>query len=108
MVARVIEFKIKQRKKNEFLNLVQHEIVPLLHQQTGFVEILSFFPERAREDCAFTISLWTMKADAEFYEKHFHRIMCRKLRSCLADPVVMKPYTLETTLFENLAEVLAA
>ncbi len=108
MVARIAEFKIKQRKKSEFLKVVQHEIVPLLHQQTGFVEILSFFPERANEDRAIAISLWTMKADAEFYEKHFHRIMCRKLRPCLADTVVMKPYTLETTLFENLAEVLAA
>jgi len=108
MIARIIESKIKRQNKNAYLKVVESEIIPLLRQQSGFVEILSFFPEQAREDTVFTISLWTMKADAEYYEKEFYPQVQAKLRPYLDDPVVIKPYTLETPLFEHFADALAA
>jgi len=108
MVARILEFKVTHEKKNEFIKAVEYEIMPMLRQQSGFVEMLSFFPERAKDDRAFTISLWTMKADAEYYEREVHPRMYDILKSYLPIRAVMRPYTVETGMFEYFAEALAA
>jgi len=108
MIARIIESKLKREKKSEYLKVVDREILPLLRQQSGFVEMLSFFPEQSREERVFTISLWTMKADADYYEREFYPEVHAKLQPYLADPLVVKPYTLETSLFESFADALTA
>lgn len=108
MVARILESKLKKGKKDEFLKAVEREIVPLLRQQTGFLEILSLLPERRQENRVFSISLWAMKADAEYYEKEFNSRMDEILKPYLATPVKLRPYTVESSLFEYFAETLAA
>jgi len=108
MVARILESKVKQGKKDEFLKAVEREIVPLLRQQTGFLEILSFFPEHAKEDRVFSISLWAMKADAEYYEKEFYSRVDEILKPYLAAPSRLQPYTVESNPYAYFAETLAA
>ena|SRR5271166_4496711 len=108
MVARIFEWNVKQDKKDDFRQAVQSKIAPMLRQQSGFLEILSFFPEITREDNVFTISLWTMRADAEYYEKEFYPRMYGILKPYLLAPAIVRPYTVEGTLFEHFAEMLAA
>src|SRR6266566_5984490 len=68
MFARILNFEVKPEKKEEFVKVVKNEVLPILRKQTGFLEILPFFPEKMKEEKAISISLWATKQDAERYE----------------------------------------
>src|SRR5437868_5386166 len=70
MFARVLEFTPKMEKKEEFIRVIKNEVLPILKKQTGFLEILPFFPEVTTEK-ALTISLWADKKNAEKYEREW-------------------------------------
>jgi heme-degrading monooxygenase HmoA len=108
MVARILESKLKQGKKAEYMKAVQHEILPLLREQAGFLEILSFFPEHTKEDRVFSISLWAMKADAEYSEHELNSKVDEVLNPYLDAPAKVSPYTVEGSLFQFFADTLAA
>jgi heme-degrading monooxygenase HmoA len=108
MFARILDFEVKMEKKEEFVKLVKNQVLPILKKQTGFLEILPFFPEKMRENKVITISLWTTKQDAERYEREFYPKVFDILKPFLTTPVVANYYNLETTLCEHFVETLAA
>ncbi len=99
---------VKMEKKEEFVKVMKNQVLPILKKQTGFLEILPFFPEKMREDKVFTISLWTTKQDADRYEREFYPKVVDILKPFLTTPVVVNHYNLETTLCEHFVETLAA
>jgi quinol monooxygenase YgiN len=64
----MLEFVPKMEKKEEFITVVKNEILPILKKQTGFLEILPFFPETMTDKVLF-FSLWTEKQYFERYRK---------------------------------------
>jgi len=108
MFARVLDFEVKMQKKDEFVKVMKNEVLPILKKQTGFLEILPFFPEKMREEKVINISLWTTKQDAERYEREWYPKVFDILRPFLATPVVANYYNLETTLCEHFVETMAA
>lgn len=44
MFARIVEFIPKLEKKEELVKVIRNEVLPLLNKQTGFMEVLPFFP----------------------------------------------------------------
>jgi len=57
MFARIIEFAPKWEKKEEFIKTLKNDVLPILKRQTGFLEIMPFFPETKDEKCV-NITLW--------------------------------------------------
>jgi heme-degrading monooxygenase HmoA len=108
MFARVINCEVKLEKKEEFVNAIKNEIVPILKKQTGFLEILPFFPEKTKEERVFTVSLWATKADAERYEREFYPRVLNILKPYLAASVNVNHYVLETTVCQHFVEALVA
>jgi heme-degrading monooxygenase HmoA len=108
MFARILDFEVKLEKKEEFVKVVKNQIVPILKKQTGFLEILPFFPEKMREDKVITISLWTTKSDADRYEREFYPKALDILKPFLTTPVTVNYYKLETEVCEHFVEALAA
>jgi quinol monooxygenase YgiN len=108
MFARILDFNVKLEKKEEFVKVMKNQVLPILKKQTGFLEILPFFPEKMKEDKWFTISLWATKQDAERYEREFYPKVFDILKPFLSTPVQVNYYTLETTLCEHFIEALAA
>jgi heme-degrading monooxygenase HmoA len=108
MFARILDFEVKLEKKEEFVRVVKNEILPILQKQTGFLEILPFFPEKMREEKVITISLWNTKTDAERYEKEFYPKALDILKPFLTTPVKVNYYKLETEVCEHFVEALAA
>ncbi len=108
MIARILNFEVKLEKKEEFVKVVKNQVLPILKKQTGFLEILPFFPEKMREEKAITISLWTTKSDAERFEREIYPKVLDILKPFLKTPVEVNYYSLETTLCEHFVEVLAA
>jgi hypothetical protein len=107
MFARILDFEVKLEKKEEFVKIVKNQVLPILKKQTGFLEILPFFPEKMREK-VFTISLWTTKQDAERYERELYPKVFDILKPFMNTPVEVNYYTLEATLCEHFVEALAA
>jgi len=108
MFARILNFEVKPEKKEEFVKVAKNEVLPILRKQTGFLEILPFFPEKMREEKWFTISLWTTKPDAERYEREWYPKVYNILKPYLTTPVEVRYYNLETTLCEHFVETFAA
>ncbi len=108
MFARILDYEVKLEKKEEFVKVIKNEVLPILKKQTGFLDILPFFPEKMREEKVINISLWTTKADAERYEREFYPKVFDILKPFLTTPVKVNYYKLETTLCEHFVEALAA
>jgi heme-degrading monooxygenase HmoA len=108
MFARILNFEVKPEKKDEFVRVVKNEIVPILKKQTGFLEVLPFFPERMNEEKVVSISLWTTKSDAERYERELYPKALEILKPFLTTPVHVNYYKLETAVCEHFVEALAA
>ena len=108
MFARILNFEVKLEKKEEFVKVVKNQVLPILKKQTGFLEILPFFPEKMKEEKVINISLWTTKQDAERYEREFYPRVYDILKPFLTTPVVADYYNLEATLCEHFVEALAA
>jgi quinol monooxygenase YgiN len=106
MFARILEFVPKMEKKEEFVKILKNEVVPILKQQTGFLEILPFFPETKTER-VINISLWTEKKYAERYGKEVFPKVEEIVRSYLTTPITVKLYNLETTLCEHFEKAVA-
>jgi hypothetical protein len=108
MFARSLEFEVKEEKKQEFIKVVKNEVLPILRKQVGFLEMLPFFPEKLEEKKVLNISLWSTKADADRYEKEIYPKIIQIVKPFLATPVVVKYFTIETTLCEHFVQALVA
>jgi quinol monooxygenase YgiN len=108
MFARILDFNVKMEKKEEFVKVMKNQVLPTLKKQTGFLEILPFFPEKIREERMFTISLWATKQDADRYEREFYPRINDMLKPFLTSPVEVNYYNLETTLCQHFVETLVA
>ena len=107
MFARIVEFIPKVEKKEELVKVVRKEILPILKKQSGFLEVLPFFPDTKTEKMV-TISLWAERKDAERYERDVFPKVQEILKPFAATPVTYKNYNLETSLCEHFVAALAA
>ncbi len=107
MFARILEFVPLMEKKDEFIRVVKKEVLPILRQQDGFLEILPLVPEIKTEK-VLAVTLWTDKKDLERDEKEWFPRVEQILKPYLSTPSVRKLYTLETTLCEHFEKTLIA
>ena len=107
MFARILEFVPKMEKKEEFVRVIKNEVLPILKKQTGFLEILPFFPETETEK-ARIVSLWSEKKHFERYEKEWYPKVDAIVKPYLATPPTSQYYMLETTLCEHFEKAVAA
>jgi heme-degrading monooxygenase HmoA len=107
MFARTLAFEVKLEKKEEFVNVVKDQVLPILKKQVGFLEILPFFQKKGSEEKVFTISLWTSRQDAERYEREFYPKVLEILKPFLITPVEVSYSNLETALCDRFVDALA-
>lgn len=107
MFARVLEFIPRMEKKEEFIRTLNHEVLPVLQKQPGFLEILPFVPEEAAEK-TIVITLWAEKKDAVRYEQNVYPKVTEIVRPYLTSPITFKYYTVETSVCPRFLEALAA
>ena len=108
MFARILDCEVKPDKKEEFVRVIKNQVVPILKIQTGFLEVLPFFPDKTREGKMINVSLWTTKSDAERYEREAYAKVTDILKPYIASPVVVNRYNLETTICEHFVTALTA
>ena len=107
MFARIVEFIPKLEKKEEFVKVVRNEVLPILKKQTGFMELLPFFPEIKNEK-VIAVTLWMEKGNAERYGREVFPKVEEILKPYLTTPITYKQYNVETTLCEHFVQALTA
>jgi hypothetical protein len=107
MFARILEITPKIEKKEELFHTIRQEILPILKNQPGFLEVLPFVPEIAKEKVV-AITLWTEKRQAEKYAKEVFPKVDQILHPFMAVPVVVREYKLETKLCQHFVDALTA
>jgi quinol monooxygenase YgiN len=105
MYARIVEFVAKPEKKEEIVNVVRKEILPILKRQPGFLEFLPFVPEKDT-DHVIAVTLWAEKHEADRYEREVYPKVEAILKPYLTTPITLKHYNVETTLCQHFAEAL--
>jgi len=110
MFARIVESIPKMEmleRKDEIVRILKNEVLPIMRKQRGFLEFLPLTPEIKNEKFI-GITLWAEKKDADRYEREGFEMVLQILRPYLAAPVIVRNYTVETTLCEHFEKVLAA
>jgi len=107
MFARIVEFIPKAEKKEELIKVLRNEVLPILRNQSGFLEILPFLPE-SPADKTFIVSLWAEKRDAERYEQSLYPKVAEIVKPYLDTPITFKHYAVETSVCPIFMEALTA
>lgn len=107
MFARIFEFTPKPEMKEEIVNVLRQEVLPILKKQKGFMEFLHFVPE-AKAKKWITVSLWAEQRDAERWEREGYPQVEAILKLFLAAPAICNYYNVETSLCWHFAEALTA
>lgn len=90
MFARKLEFDLMLVEKEEFLRKVRDEVLPILKNQAGFLDILGLTDELKVEK-TLLISLWETKDHALKYEKEVFPKITAMLKPYLLKPFIVPP-----------------
>jgi len=71
MFTRIVEIKTQSKKGTEVANLIHEKILPLLKQQTGFVDELVLVSS-TEPDRVIGMSFWRTQEDAERYNRELY------------------------------------
>jgi len=107
MFTRIEEFYVKREKADEFRDRVKNLVLPVLHSQRGFVDLIALSSEDEPERMV-AISLWNSRADADgYHQDHFEQIM-NSVRPLLRDQPSIEGYNVEASTVHGIAAGKAA
>ena len=107
MFGRIVEFTPKPEMKDEIVNVLRKEVLPILKKQRGLMEFLPFVPETKTEKWI-TVTLWDEKRDADRWEREGYPHVEGILKLYLVAPAICNYYNVETSLCTHLVEALTA
>ncbi len=107
MLARILEFTPKAEKRDELIKTIRQEILPIMKKQPGFLELLPFVPDAAKQKMV-TISMWTERYAVERYVEEAFPHVEQILKPFLVGPVTLRTYRVETTVCQHFVEALTA
>ena len=107
MFTRIVEFYVKREKADEFRDRVKNLVLPVLHSQPGFVDLIALSSEDEPERMV-AISLWNSRAEADRYQQdHFEPIM-NSVRPLLLDEPSIECYQVEASTVHGIGAGKAA
>jgi quinol monooxygenase YgiN len=107
MFTRVVEINSKSGKSHELANTINEKVLPILRQQTGFLDetVLTSDTESNR---ILALSFWKNKDDAERYHReHFARIS-EILSNLMENPPVVRTFNVHTSTTHRITAGKAA
>jgi heme-degrading monooxygenase HmoA len=107
MFTRIVECTVRPDKRDEMIQRVRNEILPLLQKQPGFVDEVSLASEHDPERLV-AISFWRTREDAEHYHReNFSRVQ-ETLKSYLKGSLRVETYNVEDSTIHRIAAGKAA
>lgn len=106
MFVRKVTTLLKPDSISKFSLLMEHEIIPLLRQQPGFQDVLTFFAPT--EDAVTSISLWDKASDADTYHEKTYPDVLKELAALLEGNPKVDTYNVLNSTYHKIATALAA
>jgi quinol monooxygenase YgiN len=91
--ARNVQFQIKNGKEQEFNNLFEKEVVPMLRKQSGFQQEVTLVNPKG----ANAISLWDDRKSAETYQTDTYPQVLAKLTPVIEGTPKVETYETAST-----------
>jgi heme-degrading monooxygenase HmoA len=107
MFTRIVETTTKAGKAHDVANALQEKILPILRQQTGFIDETILIPD-SEPDRVLTMSIWKTRDDAERYHKqHFSKIT-QMISQLIEGTPVLRTFNVHTSTVHKVAAGIAA
>ena len=86
--ARNVHFQIKNGKEQEFNNLFEKDVLPMLRKQSGFQEEVTLVNPKG----AYAISLWDNRKSADTYQTSTYPQVLAKLTTVIDGTPTVETY----------------
>ncbi len=106
MFARNVALRLRPNSLNEFHRVLDGQIIPLLHKQPGFKDLITFALVGGTDVTA--ISLWETREDAESYHSRSYAQVMKCLEPLLDGSPKLRIADIISSTFHKLAESTAA
>src|SRR5271170_3116513 len=106
MFARRVAIQLKPNSVAEFTETIEKDILPLLRQQTGFKDEITFIGPG--ETKAFAISWWETKANAEAYNRGPYPEVTKVLARVVEGAPEVETYEVSNSTFHKIAAAVGA
>ena len=101
MFTRHVTMELKPNTATEFIDVVESKILPLLHRQKGFRDLITFIaPDRSE---AISISFWDTKEAAEAYSVSGYPEVLKTLTNLVEGTPRVGVAEVATSTFHKLA-----
>ncbi len=107
MFTRLVDCTVKPDKREEFNQRMNNEILPLLHQQAGFVDVIILTSE-TDPTLTTALSFWKSKTDQERYQRETFPRINDILRPVLQRDPQVRTYNVEHSSTHKIAAGKAA
>jgi hypothetical protein len=105
MFVRKVSMRLKGDSAAEFTRKMEQEIIPLLRQQSGFLDEMTLIAQSGKEVYAF--SFWENSADAENYEKANFGHVSGLLAGVIEGALRIHTYMVANSTFHKMAAAVA-
>jgi quinol monooxygenase YgiN len=85
-----IEATLKPGKKDEFLKAWSSQVLPLLKQQSGFIDEILLFESGTNDGCG--LSIWKSQKEAERYRREVFNQASTHVQHCLEGAPAIRSY----------------
>ena len=100
MFARMVKGHIKPGKLDDATRLLENDVIPLLKQQHGFRDEITFFTEGLDE--GFAISFWDSKDDLEKYERDVYPRVREKMVDLFEDLPIARNFEISNSTWYHI------
>ncbi|HXJ06746.1 MAG TPA: hypothetical protein VNH65_16710 [Candidatus Acidoferrum sp.] len=101
MFARKVTALLKPNSISRFGLLMEREVIPMLRNQNGFQDVLTFFARG--QDAVTAISLWDSASNAEIYSRATYHEVLKRLAALLEGTPKVDTYDVVNSTFHNIA-----
>src|ERR1051326_5645394 len=106
MFARSVSVHLKPNSAEEFTQIIEREIIPLLRKQKGFQDEITFIAPGEKE--AVGISLWDRKEDAQAYRRGTYFEVQKALAKVVHGTPQLRTYEVSNSTFHAIGARVAA
>jgi len=106
MFARQVSMELRPNSRIDFTHKIESEILPLLHEQKGFQDEITFVDPEGKD--AFAVSLWDCKESAEAYSRTTFAEVTRLLAKLVEGTPKVRSYEVANSTSHNIAVQLEA
>jgi hypothetical protein len=106
MFARNVALRLKPRSLNDFRQIVETQIIPLLRKQPGFKDVITFAMTGGIDVVA--ISLWETREEAEVYQTAAYPLVMKSLEALLDGSPKLRVADIVNSTFHEGVDGMAA